>query len=32
MQPMQRGDGSYRKTENCKAAVNKGHHNVGIIR
>ena len=32
MQPMQRGDGSYRKTENCKTAVDKGHHNVRIIR
>ena len=26
---MQRGDGSYRKTENCETAVNKDHHNVG---
>ena len=26
---MQRGDGSYRKAENCDTAVNKGPHNVG---
>ena len=26
---MQRGDGSYRRAENCETAVNKGHHNVG---
>ena len=26
---MQRGDGSYRKSENCETAVNKFHHNVG---
>ena len=25
---MQRGDRSYRKSENCKTAVNKGCHNV----
>ena len=29
MQPMERGDGSYRRAENCETAVNKGHHNVG---
>ena len=29
MQPMQRGDGSYRRAENFKTTVNKGHHNVG---
>ena len=28
MQPMQRGDGSYRRAENYETAVNKGHHNV----
>ena len=25
---MQRGDGSYRRAENCETAVNKDHHNV----
>ena len=25
---MERGDGSYRRAENCETAVNKGHHNV----
>ena len=29
MQPMQRGDGSYRRAENCGTAVNKGHHILG---
>ena len=27
---MQRGDGRYRRAENCETAVNKGHHNVAI--
>ena len=27
---MQRGDGSYRRAENCETAVNKGHHNVAV--
>ena len=26
---MQRGDGSYRRAENCETAVNKGHQIVG---
>ena len=29
MQPIERGDGSYRRAEHCVAAVNKGHHNAG---
>ena len=26
---MQRGDGSYRRPENCETTISKGHDNVG---
>ena len=28
---MQRGDGSYRRAENCETAVNKSHYNQVTI-
>ena len=28
MEPMQKGDGSYSRAENCETVVNKDHHNI----
>ena len=30
MEPMQKGDGSYSRAENCETVVNKDHHNISI--
>ena len=32
IEPMQRGDGSYRRAANCETAVNKGHHHNVAVR